>query len=342
MIKNKTNYTVAVIGATGAVGKESLDILTERKFPLDGLRLFASKRSAGETLSCQGRDWTVEELTPSSDFSGVDFAFISATDAISREWAPRLGEAGVVVIDDSAVFRMDPAVPLVVPEVNARALNEASRRIIAIPNCTTTPLVMALKPLHEAAGIKRVVVTTFQSVSGTGAAAMEELVEQTKSVLTFKEVKAEVYPYQIAFNLLPQIGSFGDGGDCSEEIKIVRETQKILGERAMRITATTVRVPVMRCHSEVVNVELVRPLKPNDARAALAAMPGVIVFDDPVRKLYPMPLDVSGKDEVFVGRIREDASVTNGLNLWVVSDNLRKGAALNAIQIAEALVAQAT
>lgn len=341
MIAKKSHYTVAVIGATGAVGKESLEILEERKFPLGGLRLFASKRSAGETLSCQGTNWTVEELTPASDFKGVDFAFISATDAISRDYGPRLGAAGVVVIDDSAVFRMDADVPLVVPEVNAHALDKASRRIIAIPNCTTTPLVMALKPLHDAVRIKRVVVTTFQSVSGTGAAAMDELIEQTKSLLTFKEVKAEVYPHQIAFNLLPQIGSFGEGGDCSEEVKIVRETQKILDEPNMRITATTVRVPVMRCHSEAVNVELEQPLKPNDARSLLSAMPGVIVFDDPVRKLYPMPLDASGKDEVFVGRIREDQSVNNGLNLWVVSDNLRKGASLNAIQIAETLIAKA-
>ena len=253
-----------------------------------------------------------------------------------------MGAAGVVAIDDSAVFRMDPAVPLVVPEVNAHALGAASRRIIAIPNCTTTPLVMALKPLHEAATIKRVVVTTFQSVSGTGAAAMAELVEQTKALLSFQEVKAEVYPYQIAFNLLPHIGSFGEGGDCSEEVKIVRETQKILDEPAMRITATTVRVPVMRCHSEVVNVELSRPLTPNEARALLAEMPGVVVFDDPARKLYPMPLDVSGKDDVYVGRIREDLSIPNGLNLWIVSDNLRKGAALNAVQIAEALIARAS
>ncbi|MFZ5862821.1 MAG: aspartate-semialdehyde dehydrogenase [Nitrospirota bacterium] len=342
MIAKKSKYAVAVIGATGAVGKESLDILEERKFPLSNLRLFASKRSAGESLRCQGRHWTVEELTPASDFTGVDFAFISATDAISREWAPRLGAAGVVAIDDSAVYRMDPAVPLVVPEVNARALRAMSRGMVAIPNCTTTPLVMALKPLHDAATIKRVVVTTFQSVSGTGAAAMEELAQQTQALLSFQEVKAEVYPYQIAFNLLPQIGSFGDGGECSEEVKIVRETQKILDEPAMRITATTVRVPVMRCHSEAVNVELSRPLKPNDARALLGQMPGVMVFDDPARKLYPMPLDASGKDEVYVGRIREDLSVSHGLNLWVVSDNLRKGAALNAVQIAETLINQAS
>jgi aspartate-semialdehyde dehydrogenase len=338
MIKKKSAYTVAILGATGAVGKESLEILEERNFPLAALRLFASKRSAGEVMTCQGKEWTVEELTESSSFAGVDFAFISATDAISKEYGPRLGAAGVVVIDDSGVFRMDPQVPLVVPEVNAAALRSLPRGIVSIPNCTTTPLVMALKPLHDAVGVKRVVVTTFQSVSGTGAAAMDELLDQTRALMAFREVKAEVYPYQIAFNLLPHIGSFSEGGECSEEIKIVRETRKILDAPKMRVTSTTVRVPVLRCHSESINVELEKPLTPNEARAALAAMPGVLVYDDPLKKLYPMPLDATGKDDVYVGRIREDASVTNGLNLWVVSDNLRKGAALNAVQIAECLV----
>lgn len=337
-MKKKSAYTVAIIGATGAVGKESLEILEERKFPLESLRLFASKRSAGDLMPCQGRDWKVEELTPETSFAGVDIALISATDEISKEYGQKLGASGVVVIDDSAVFRMDADVPLLVPEVNAHAARDMPRGIVAIPNCTTTPLVMALKPLHDAAGVKRVVVTTFQSVSGTGTAAMDELVEQTKSLMTFRDVEAKVYPHQIAFNVLPHIGSFGREGDCSEETKIVRETQKILGAPAMRITATTVRVPVLRCHSEAVNVELERPLTANDARAVLSAMPGVLVYDDPAKQLYPMPLDVSGKDEVYVGRIREDLSVTNGLNLWVVSDNLRKGAALNAVQIAELLI----
>jgi len=338
MLKKKSAYTVAILGATGAVGKESLEILEERNFPLAGLRLFASKRSAGEVMTCQGKEWTVEELTESSSFAGVDFAFISATDAISKEYGPRLGAAGVVVIDDSGVFRMDPQVPLVVPEVNVAALRSLPRGIVSIPNCTTTPLVMALKPLHDAVGVKRVVVTTFQSVSGTGAAAMDELLDQTRALMAFRDVKAEVYPYQIAFNLLPHIGSFAESGECSEEVKIVRETRKILDAPNLRVTSTTVRVPVLRCHSESVNVELDKPLSPNDARAALAAMPGVLVYDDPLKKLYPMPLDATGKDEVYVGRIREDASVTNGLNLWVVSDNLRKGAALNTVQIAECLV----
>ncbi len=338
MIKQKPGYMVAILGATGAVGKETLEILEERKFPLTGLRLFASKRSAGEVMTCQDKEWEVEELTESSSFEGVDLAFISATDAISKDYGQRLGAAGIAVIDDSAVFRMDDQVPLVVPEVNAAALRAMPRGIVSIPNCTTTPLVMALKPLHDAVGVKRVVVTTFQSVSGTGAAAMDELMDQTKDLLAFRDVTTKVYPYQIAFNLLPHIGSFNEGGNCSEEVKIERETQKILGMPGIRITATTVRVPVLRCHSEAINVELERPLKANEARAALAAMPGVIVYDDPVKKLYPMPLDATGKDEVYVGRVREDESIANGLNLWVVSDNLRKGAALNAIQIAECLV----
>ncbi len=338
MLKKKPGYTVAILGATGAVGQETLEILEERKFPLASLRLFASKRSVGEVMTCQDKEWTIEELTESSSFAGVDIAFISATDAISKEYGQRLGAAGIVVIDDSAVFRMDDQVPLVVPEVNAAALGSMPRGIVAIPNCTTTPLVMALKPLHDAVGVKRVVVTTFQSVSGTGSAAMDELMEQTKDLLAFQDIKTEVYPYQIAFNLLPHIGSFTDGGDCSEEVKIAKETRKILNAPGLRITATTVRVPVLRCHSEAINVELERPLTANEARAALAAMPGVIVYDDPVKKLYPMPLDATGKDEVYIGRVREDESITNGLNLWVVSDNLRKGAALNAIQIAECLV----
>lgn len=338
MIKQKPGYMVAILGATGAVGKETLEILEERKFPLTGLRLFASKRSAGEVMTCQDKEWEVEELTESSSFEGVDLAFISATDAISKEYGQRLGAAGIAVIDDSAVFRMDDQVPLVVPEVNAAALRAMPRGIVSIPNCTTTPLVMALKPLHDAVGVKRVVVTTFQSVSGTGAAAMDELMDQTKDLLAFRDVTTKVYPYQIAFNLLPHIGSFNEGGNCSEEVKIEKETRKILGTPGIRMTATTVRVPVLRCHSEAINVELERPLKANEARAALAAMPGVVVYDDPVKKLYPMPLDVTGRDEVYVGRVREDESIANGLNLWVVSDNLRKGAALNAIQIAECLV----
>lgn len=329
---------IAVIGASGAVGKESLEILEERRFPFTDLKLFGSHRSAGEYVSCAGREWKVEELTADSPLDGIDIAFVSATDEVSREFCPRFAEAGAFVIDDSSVFRMDPEVPLVVPEVNADAINQAGRRIISIPNCTTTPLVMVLKALHEAAGIKRVVVTTFQSVSGTGIAAMDELTEQTRALLTFQDVEAKVYPYRIAFNCLPQIGSFNEDGDTSEEVKIVNETRKILGLPDLPMTATTVRIPVMRCHSEAVNIETERPLTAEEARELLAAAPGVVVNDDPAHKRYPMPLEATGRDEVFVGRIRQDASVPHGLNLWLVSDNLRKGAALNAVQIAEILV----
>lgn len=329
---------VAVIGATGAVGKESLEILEARKFPLAGLRLFASRRSAGQVMNCAGTDYTVEELKPEGPFDGIDIAFISATDAISREYGPRLADAGITVIDDSAVFRMDPQVPLVVPEVNPHAVLNAPRKIISIPNCTTTPLVMVLKPLHEAATIKRVVVTTFQSVSGTGAAAMEELGEQHRDLMLFKEPRAKVYPYQIAYNALPHIGSFDDDGNSSEEIKIVNETRKILELPNLPLTATAVRIPVMRGHCESVNIEFERPLPPKEARALLAGTPGVVLQDDPGRRLYPMPLTAAEKDEVFVGRVRTDHSAVHGLNLWLVSDNLRKGAALNAVQIAEILV----
>jgi aspartate-semialdehyde dehydrogenase len=246
-------------------------------------------------------------------------------------------KAGAVVIDNSSAFRMDPEVPLVVPEVNPEALKR-NRGIIANPNCSTIQMVVALKPIHDAVRIKRVVVTTFQSVSGTGKDAMEELLVQTRAFLSFQDLKQEVYPHQIAFNCLPHIDDFLENGYSKEEMKLVNETQKILGDSSIRITATTVRVPVFRGHSESVNLELERELSANDARAILATAPGVIVWDDPKKCVYPLPVEMSGKDEVFVGRIREDPSIPHGLNLWIVSDNLRKGAALNAIQIAEELI----
>lgn len=341
VLGRKTSYTVAIIGATGAVGKETIEIMEERSFPVGELRLYASKRSAGERLSCGKASAVVQELAEGIDLSGVDIAFVSATDEISREWCPRVAAAGGIAIDDSAVFRMDPDVPLAVPEVNESALAN-HKGIVAIPNCTTTPLVMVLKPLHEAAGLKRVVVSTYQSVSGTGRKAMDELFNQTRDLLSFRDVEPEVYPHQIAFNCIPHIGSFNEAGDSSEEVKIARETRKILGLPDLPVTSTTVRVPVFRCHSEAVNVETERPLSPNEARALLAEQPGVIVYDDPGRKIYPHPIAGAGKDEVYVGRIRRDDSVQHGLNLWLVSDNLRKGAALNAIQIAEALIRRAS
>lgn len=334
-MKKKEAYVVAVVGATGAVGNEMIEILAERGFPVSELRLFASSRSAGETISFQGRSTPVRVISEEG-FTGVDLALFSAGEEVSRQFAPIAAKAGAVVIDNSAAWRMDPKVPLVVPEVNPEAMF-SHQGIIANPNCSTIQMTVAIKPLHDAARIRRIVVSSYQSVSGTGKEAMEELMAETKGLLAFQEVIPEVYPFQIAFNLLPQIGSFDAKGYCSEERKFVDESRKIMGEAALRVTATTVRVPVFRAHSEAVNIETEKKLTANEARALLAAAPGIVVYDDPVRNLYPMPLDVAGTDSVYVGRVREDDSIENGLNLWIVSDNLRKGAALNAIQIAELL-----
>ena len=336
MLKKKDSYVVAVVGATGVVGREMVEILEERKFPVKECRLFASERTAGETVAFQDRSLTVELLTKEA-FRGVDIALFSAGEEVSRTFAPVAVSAGAVVIDNSAEWRMAPDVPLVVPEVNPDAAFK-HHGIIANPNCSTIQMVVALKPLHDAARIKRIVVSSYQSVSGTGKEAMDELMDQTRSLLSFEDVTCHVYPFQIAFNLLPQIGSFDDRGNSSEEMKMVNETRKIMGDDAIRISATTVRVPVFRAHSESVNVETEKKLTANEARALLAAAPGVLLYDDPQRKVYPTPLDVAGTDEVYVGRIREDATVPSGLNLWIVADNLRKGAALNAIQIAEKLI----
>ena len=329
-------YNVAIVGATGAVGHELIDILEERKFPVGELRLFASERTVGSEVSFEGKSLIVQGLS-SEGFAGVDFAFFCANEEVSKKYAPLAVAAGAVVIDDGNAFRMDPNVPLVVPEVNRSALF-THRGIVSIPNCSTTPLVMLLKPLHDAARVKRVVVTTFQSVSGTGRRAMDELMEQVRAILSFREIEPKIYPHQIAFNCLPHIGSFNAQGESSEEAKMRNETRKILQEPDFPLTATTVRVPVFRTHSESVNVELEKKVSPDGARALFAAVPGVIVCDEPARDLYPTPIDAAGRDEVFVGRIREDTTVPSGLNFWLVSDNLRKGAALNSIQIAEQLV----
>ncbi|MBM4123393.1 MAG: aspartate-semialdehyde dehydrogenase [Nitrospira sp.] len=336
MLTKKAAYKVAVVGATGAVGVEMIEVLEERKFPVETLVPLASSRSAGVTVSFQGREITVQELTKDS-FTGIDIALFSAGSDVSKEFAPIAAKAGAVVIDNSAAWRMDKKVPLVVPEVNPQALAD-HQGIIANPNCSTIQMVVALKPLHDAVRIKRIVVTTFQSVSGTGKEAMDELMEECQALLSFREAKPKVYPYQIAFNCLPQIDEFLPTGYTKEEMKLVHETRKIMGDHSIQITATTVRVPVYVGHSEAVNIETERKISANEARAVLADSPGVLVYDDPAHALYPMPLDVAGKDEVYVGRIREDESIPNGLNLWVVSDNLRKGAALNAVQIAECLV----
>jgi len=338
-MKAKPAYTVAVVGATGAVGAEMIEILEERKFPVEVLRPLASFRSAGGSVTFHEQELVVRELTQDS-FEGVDIALFSAGADISREYAPIAAKSGAVVIDNSSAWRMGKDVPLVVPEVN-RADIAKHKGIIANPNCSTIQMVVALKPLHDRARIRRIVVTTFQSVSGTGKEAMDELLEQTQDLLSFKELAPKVYPYQIAFNCLPHIDDFLPSGYTKEEMKLLNETRKIMGDDSIRVTATTVRVPVYVGHSESVNIETEKKLTANEARAILCEAPGVLLYDDPVHKIYPMPIDVAGKDEVFVGRIREDESVPNGLNLWIVADNLRKGAALNAIQIAEELIAAA-
>ncbi len=335
-MKRKDTYTVAVVGATGAVGTEMIDILAERKFPVGELRPLASARSAGDRVSFHDRDLVLRELTKDS-FEGVDIALFSAGADISREYAPIAAKAGAVVIDNSAAWRMGKDVPLVVPEVNRGDIAK-HKGIIANPNCSTIQLVVTLKPLHDAARIKRVVVTTLQSVSGTGKEAMDELLEETQALLSFKEPEPKVYPHQIAFNCLPHIDDFLPSGYTREEMKLLDETRKIMGDDSIRVTATTVRVPVYVGHSESVNIETEKKLSANEARAILCEAPGILVYDDPAHKIYPTPLDAAGKDEVYVGRIREDESVPNGLNLWIVADNLRKGAALNAIQIAEELI----
>jgi len=336
VLTKKEVYTVAVVGATGAVGRELLEVLGARKFPVGALRLFASKRSAGTVLECLGRQTIVETLGARS-FAGVDLAFISVNEEESRRWAPVAVAAGAVVIDDSAAFRLDPQVPLVVPEVNGETL-QSHRGIIAIPNCSTTQLVMVLKPLHDAARVKRVVVSSYQSVTGTGKRAADELLTQSASLINCTAWSPEVYPHQIAFNLIPQIGSFVEGGSTTEEMKLVHETRKILGDDGLRLTATTVRVPVFRGHAEAVTLELSRKLTVAEARERLAGFPGVVVEDEPETARYPMPVTAVGRDAVFVGRLREDPSVEYGLHCWIVADNLRKGAALNAVQIAERLI----
>jgi len=329
-------YDVAVVGATGLVGAELLGLLHARRFPVGRLRLLASARSAGKLLRCGEREEAVVELSPQA-LEGAELVFISATDAISREYGPLPARWGGVAIDDSGVWRMQPEVPLVVPEVNAEDV-EGHRGLLAIPNCSTTPVVMCLAPLHRKVGIRRVVAATYQSVSGTGRAAAEELLSQSRAVLAGRPAEPVVYPHPIAFNLFPEIGSFQPDGYTSEEWKLVRETRKILHADGLAIAATCVRVPVLVGHSAAVHVELAAPLEPEEARRLLGATPGVVVVDDPARHAYPHPRLAAGQDPIFVGRVRKDLSHPNGLVFWVVLDNLRKGAALDALQIAEELV----
>ncbi len=327
---------VAVVGATGAVGREMLETLERREFPASEVIPLASSRSAGTSLEFKGEDLIVRELTEDS-FEGVDLALFSAGGDTSLEFAPHAAQAGCVVVDNSSAWRMDDRCPLVVPEVNPDHLEEHNG-IIANPNCSTIQMVVALKPLHDVAGIKRIVVSTYQAVSGSGQKAIEELQSQVRQLFNMEELTAKVYPHRIAFNCLPHIDAFLDNGYTKEEMKMVNETQKIMGDHSIRVTATTVRVPVFYSHSESVNIETERHLSAKDARAILVQAPGVTVLDNPEEKIYPMPLVATGTDDTYVGRIREDDTVENGLNLWVVADNIRKGAAVNAVQIAETLL----
>ncbi len=329
-------YRVAIVGATGMIGQEFAKVLEQRGFPLESIQFFASDRSTGKKLFFSHREIEVKETAVES-FKDVDIALFSAGADISRHFSPIAAKAGAVVVDNSSAFRMDPGVPLVVPEINPEDIRN-HRGIIANPNCSTIQMVVALYPLHKVNQIKRIVVTTFQSVSGTGAAAVEELTVQSRQVLDGQAVGPHVYPHQIAFNVLPEIDVFLDNAYTREEWKMVEETRKIMHADSIDISATCVRVPVFTGHSEAVNVEFAESMSPEEARHILAQAPGVKLMDDPAISLYPLPWSVAGTDEVFVGRIRRDVSHPKGLVMWIAADNLRKGAALNTIQIAEEMV----
>lgn len=330
------DYNVAIVGATGAVGEEMRRVLEQRGFPIKNIRLLASERSAGRRLTFKRVGIAVEELTAES-FKGIDIALFSAGGSISKEFAPIAAETGAIVIDNSSAFRMDEDVPLVVPEVNPEDVQE-HEGIIANPNCSTIQMVVVIKPIYDISRIKRIVVSTYQAVSGTGKQAIQELRDQTKAILADEKVNVEVYPHQISFNVLPHIDVFLDNGYTKEEMKTVNETQKIMHDPDIKITATCVRVPVFVGHSEAVNIETEQKIPLSKLRSVLEKAPGVEVIDNPEENLYPLPVMAEGKDACYVGRIREDESIDNGINLWIVSDNLRKGAALNAVQIAELLI----
>ncbi len=331
-------YKVAVAGATGAVGQQMITCLAERNFPVGELKPLASERSIGKSVTYKGKEIPVEVLTKDS-FTGIDIALFSAGGSISKEFGPIAAQAGAVAVDNSSAWRMDPEVPLVVPEVNPQDIALYKKTgIIANPNCSTIQMVVVLKPLHDAARIKRVVVSTYQAVSGTGQKAVDELAAQVQALLSSKELPRKVYPHRIAFNCFPHIDVFLENGYTKEEMKMVHETKKIMGDDTIEVTATTVRIPVFYGHSESVNIETERKLTPAEARDVLAKFPGVKVVDNPSKNEYPMPLDAAGQDLTLVGRIREDFTIKNGLNLWIVADNIRKGAATNAVQIAEILI----
>ena len=339
-MSNPKKFKVAVVGATGAVGEVMLSVLAQRKFPVGELIALASERSAGGHANFGDEEILVQDLA-TFDPAGVDIALFSAGGETSKQYAPKFAAAGAVVIDNSSAFRNDDDVPLVVSEVNPEAVRQRPRGIIANPNCSTMQLMVALKPLHDAAGIERINIATYQSVSGTGRKALEELGRQTAGLLNFKPVDANVYPVQIAFNVIPHGGDFLDNGYTTEDMKLVWETRKILGDVRILVNATVVRVPVFYGHSEAVNIETRDKLSAAEARRLLEAAPGIEVVDEPVGGGYPTPVThASGTDPVYVGRIREDLSHPRGLNLWIVSDNIRKGAALNAVQIAELVASE--
>ncbi|MGK5087156.1 aspartate-semialdehyde dehydrogenase [Bdellovibrionota bacterium FG-2] len=346
----KKKLKVAVVGATGAVGRILLSILEERRFPLTELVPFASSRSLGKIVTYQDKPLTCQVLALGC-FQDVDLAFFDASDAVSKQWVPVAQAAGTWVVDNSATFRYDPSIPLMVPELNAESLSLAlasGSKVITGPNCSTVQMVMALKPIQDLWGLKRVVVSTYQSTSGAGAAAMQELQDQTAEFLgapaRHSANEPSIFPHPIAFNCIPHIGGFASEpgspfeGYSSEERKMILETRKILGLPELAITATAVRVPTLACHGESINIETLKPFELHEVRSALKAQTGITLVDDPLQKQYPLGRNGAGKDAVFVGRLRRDSSIENALNLWVVSDNLRKGAALNAVQIGELLV----
>lgn len=325
---------IAIVGASGAVGQELLKVLDDTNFPVDGLRLFGSSRSAGRKVSFRGRDISIEELDENSDFAGTDIAFVSAGAETSRKYAPVITAHGTLMIDNSSAFRMDEDVPLVVPEVNGADALDAPRRIISNPNCTTIQMVMTLKPIHDLSPIRRVHVATYQAASGAGASAMDELVEQHRALCEGRKPRVEKFSRQLAYNLIPQIDVFTDNGYTKEEMKMHRETKKIMHAPGLEVSAMCVRVPVMRAHSEALWVETAEPLTPAQVREAFRHSPGIEVVDNPAECRWPTPMDITGGDPVLVGRIRTDLSNPNAVTFWSVSDQIRKGAALNAIQIA--------
>lgn len=332
-------YNVAIVGASGAVGHEFLRVLEEQDFPISTLRLFGSERSAGSSLTFRGREYVIELLSDDSDFSGVDIAFTSAGAGTSKRYADVITRHGTVMIDNSSAFRMDADVPLVVPEVNASDALDRPRGIIGNPNCTTIQMVVALKPIHDLSPIRRVRVATYQAASGAGAAAMAELEKQYVEIASGEAPTVEKFAYQLAYNVIPQVDVFVDNDYTKEEMKMYNETRKIMHSDDIRVSATCVRIPVLRAHSEAIWVETERPLPIEEVREAFEKAPGLIVADDPSAQVYPMPLDVTGKDPVYVGRLRRDISDDCGLSFWIVGDQIKKGAALNAVQIAQWLIA---